>query len=55
MPVNLNPPDPRSLLPVAGVQLGITLAVAIAQFMGFMGTGAGATGNHGPATGATFQ
>lgn len=26
MPVNLNPPDPRSLLPVAGVQLGITQA-----------------------------
>ena len=26
MPVNLNPPDPRTLLPVAGVQLGITQA-----------------------------
>ena len=26
MPVNLNPPDPKSLLPVAGVRLGITQA-----------------------------
>mgnify|MGYP000434846850 CR=1 FL=1 len=26
MPVNLNPPDPRTLLPVAGVQLGIAQA-----------------------------
>ena len=26
MPVNLNPPDPKSLLPVTGVRLGVTQA-----------------------------